>query len=97
MNEVSVQLRHKRFGVFQGEFLGMCFWWPESEMPEQGICELTEDVARELIKAHMYEKSIGNEVNQGIEECEFSIEPFDALLHAQLIAVGTGAVTERSA
>jgi hypothetical protein len=31
------QLRHKEWGVFQGEFLGLGFWHPMSNEPEQGF------------------------------------------------------------
>jgi len=36
------QLRHKEFGVFQGSCLGMGFWHPLSEMPEQSICRFPQ-------------------------------------------------------
>lgn len=50
---MSFQVRHKEFGLFQGEFLGMCFWWPMSDMPEQGICEFeTSEQAQDFIDYH---------------------------------------------
>lgn len=36
---VGYQLRHCTYGVFQGELMGMGFWHPSSDMPEQGILE----------------------------------------------------------
>lgn len=35
---MSFQLRHKDYGIYQGSFLGLGFWHPMSEMPEQGLC-----------------------------------------------------------
>jgi hypothetical protein len=32
------QIRHSDLGIFQGEFMGLVFWWPMTGMPEQGIC-----------------------------------------------------------
>lgn len=39
---MSYQIRHKEWGVFQGEFLGLGFWYPTSEQPEQGFCEFPD-------------------------------------------------------
>lgn len=46
---MSFQVRHKEWGVFQGQFLGLDFWHPMSDQPEQGYCEFpTEDEAKDF-------------------------------------------------
>lgn len=48
---VGFQIRHKEDGVYQGEFLGMAFFHPMSEQPEQGYCELpSEEICKEIIE-----------------------------------------------
>jgi hypothetical protein len=71
------QIRHKEWGIFQGEFLGLGFWYPTSEQPEQGFCRFsTREEAESYIgfmcKSGKYAKD------------DFSIEPFDAELSAQM-------------
>lgn len=38
MGAVGWQIRHRVFGVYQGQCMGLGFWHPMSEMPEQGFC-----------------------------------------------------------
>ena len=75
---MSYQVRHKEFGIFQGECLGMFFWWPMSEMPEQGICKFdTPEEAQKFIDYHVGEGDIYHKKN-------FSIEPFDEKLDFEI-------------
>lgn len=32
------QIRHREHGIYQGNFIGLGFWHPMSDMPEQGFC-----------------------------------------------------------
>lgn len=65
---MSYQIRHKEWGVFQGEFLGLGFWHPMSEQPEQGFLELeTLDDAKLCIEY----------VSKKYDVSYFSIEPYD--------------------
>jgi len=40
---MSYQVIHKEYGVFQGELWGMYFWYPTSNVPEQGFYEFTTE------------------------------------------------------
>lgn len=76
-----LQIRHKKYGLYQGRWLGMDFWYPMSEMPEQGICkfESVQD-AQDFIK--QYDNS------NYTEQKDFSIEIFDEGLNRHLIFLG---------
>lgn len=74
------QLRHREMGLFQGVFLGLAFWHPMSEMPEQGICELDEQDARDLIDSHCDPSR-----EHPFKREDFIIEPFDKSLNDELV------------
>lgn len=44
------QIYHNEYGIFQGEFLGFAFWYPISDMPEQGLCKMTLKEVRETLE-----------------------------------------------
>lgn len=68
---MSYQVRHKEFGIFQGEFLGMGFWYPMSDQPEQGFCEFDNiEDAQEYIDL-MCEDSIYKKEDFSIEDFNF--------------------------
>lgn len=75
------QIRHKEMGVFQGEFLGMAFWHPMSEIPEQGfLCFKSKDIAEQYVRF-----LAGKEPHYGTSEFttqplnveDLTVEPFD--------------------
>lgn len=79
---MSYQVSYKdkeRLGIFQGEFLGMRFWHPISQQPEQGICRFdsTED-ALKFIEYYLKE-AIGEWHRE-----DFTIEPFDEKLNFEM-------------
>lgn len=77
---MSYQVRHKEFGLFQGMCLGMGFWYPMSDMPEQGICEFpTRQNALEFIDCCCSLEAEGR-----LNRADFSIEPFDVELDKEL-------------
>ena len=82
MNNGGYQIRHKDWGVFQGEFLGLGFWHPMSEQPEQGFCYFATFSAAESYIDFMCR-------NGKYSIADFSIEPFDEKLSARLIEGGT--------
>lgn len=65
--------------IFQGRFLGMGFWHPISNQPEQGICKFDSiENAQKFIDYHLRE---------AIEEWhreDFTIEPFDEKLNFEM-------------
>lgn len=74
------QLRHREMGVFQGECMGMGFWHPMSEMPEQG-----------LLRFPTYSDAAGYRAFLTSPACsaplrfdDLTIEPFDAVTSAQM-------------
>jgi hypothetical protein len=76
---MAFQIRHSEFGVFQGEFLGMGFWHPSSDMPEVGLAryETKEDAQRE-IDFMCSDRCASPEAYRG----KLAIEPFDEELNA---------------
>lgn len=75
---MKYQVRHFEWGLFQGEFLGLSFWHPYSNEPEQGIYEFNnakdaEDYVRKYIEKYPH------------REGEFRIEEFDEELNKSLL------------
>lgn len=69
---MSFQVRHLEFGVFQGQCMGLGFWYPESDMPEQGFYEFPSEVEAEQFIYFMH-----TEAYETLPEGSLSIEPFD--------------------
>lgn len=70
---MSCQVRHPEYGIFQGECMGLGFWHPMSEMPEQGICEFASaEDARLYVERHC--------AYTGESPAAFVIEPYDKAL-----------------
>ncbi len=69
---MSYQLRHKEFGIYQGNCIGLGFWHPMSEMPEQGFCEFP---TLEDIKEHI--TFLITESSGPLKREDLSIEPYD--------------------
>jgi len=55
----------------------MGFWWPMSEMPEQGFCEMTKESAEGFIDAMCV-------ANSAYKREDFTIEPYDSVLSERL-------------
>lgn len=65
---MSYQVRHKEWGIFQGQFLGLGLWHPMSEEPEQGFyefqskadaqefCGTLRDVPTEMLQIEPFNK-----------------------------------------
>lgn len=77
------QIRHKEFGLYQGSCMRMGFWYPMSEMPEQGICRFPayED-------AEEYITFLCLDADCHLRHGDLIIEPFDAELNIRLMKVG---------
>jgi hypothetical protein len=74
------QIRHREWGVFQGEFLGLGFWRPMSDEPEQGFCRFeTLEQAQSYIDFLCSDRCAAPR-----QKSEFTIETFDAELSRQL-------------
>ena len=76
---MSYQVRHKEFGIFQGELWGMGFWHPMSEQPEQGLYEFSTEVEACAFIAYYIQHGEGNFI--GID---FTIEPYDTKLDFEM-------------
>jgi hypothetical protein len=77
---MSFQLRHKDYGIYQGSCLGMGFWHPTSESPEQGLCEFptTEEITR-------YRDFLCSpDCASPLKKEDFQIEPFDRELSERI-------------
>lgn len=68
----SYQVRHREWGVYQGSMLGMGFWHPLSDMPEQGFCEFP---TRE--EAESYIRFLATESDAPEPAEHFTVEPYD--------------------
>ena len=83
---MSFQVRHKDFGIFQGEFLGMHFWYPMSDMPEQGIYEsLTKEDAQKCIDFLSGDEVKSLKVDHALKREDLEIEDFNENLNQELI------------
>ncbi len=82
METMRFQIRHKRLGLYQGEFIGMAFWHPMSKISEAGIADFTYEEAENLI-----EFLSAVEFNC-MRKNDFEIEPFDEKYHAKLVEKG---------
>lgn len=72
--EDKFQVRHSEHGLFQGTFLGLGFWHPTSEQPEQGIYPFESyQEAQEFINLHPE------------EENKYTIESYDHALNTKLV------------
>jgi hypothetical protein len=75
---MAFQIRHSEFGVFQGQCMGMGFWLPISEMPEQGLARyLTREDAQKDIDFMCSDACSDPESYRG----KLSIESFDECLN----------------
>lgn len=84
------QVRHSEYGLFQGICMGLAFWHPMSDMPEQGICRIeTQENAQGLIE-EFEKRSPHPEHYIG----KLTIEPHDAELDAKLQAEGKAKIAE---
>lgn len=81
---MSYQLRHKDNGLYQGSFLGLGFWYPMSNQPEQGICEFT---MKADIQGYI-DFLISVECSSPLKRDDLTIENFDVDLNKELIESG---------
>lgn len=77
------QIRHKEFGVYQGSFLGLGFWHPMSDVPEQGYCAFEEKDAQDYVKW-----LCSLECADPLNPDDLSIEPFNKAESDALMAEG---------
>lgn len=75
---MSYQLRHRQFGVFQGECMGMGFWYDDANptaemMPEQGYYEFSDHESVVAFRAFL--TSSGCEAP--LKFSDLTIEPYD--------------------
>lgn len=70
---MGFQLRHRDMGVFQGECMGLGFWHPMSDMPEQGYVDFPtyEDAA--AYRAFLTSAAC----SAPMDFTELTIEPYD--------------------
>ena len=81
---MSYQLRHKEFGIYQGSCLGLGFWYPLSDMPEQGFCEFPS-----YSEAMEYLRFLcSDECDDPLNPIDLSIEPYDKEMSERLIKRG---------
>lgn len=75
------QIRHREWGVYQGEFLGMCFWHPMSNEPSLGFSffDNPEEAGRFI---NIYCSYTGHDPG------EFAIEKFNEQESDRLILSG---------
>lgn len=79
---MGFQVRHSEFGIYQGSAIGMGFWYPMSEMPEQGFVEFdTEQDSQSYI-----DFLCSDNCASPLRRQDLSVEPFDFVLSEQLIA-----------
>jgi len=79
---MKYQVRHigkEPMGIYQGEFIGMGFWHPISEMPEQGLCEFLNREAAEDFINWFCKEAVGK-----FKRSEFVVEPFDEKLNLEM-------------
>lgn len=82
---VGYQLRHARYGLFQGELMGMGFWYDPSSpyaMPEQGILEFRTYDAVSSFRAFL----CSSDCDQTLLMSELTIEPYNREYSEQLRA-----------
>jgi len=81
---MSYQIRHRAMGVNQGSCMGLGFWHPMSEMPEQGSCEFpTASVAQTSI-----DLLCSPSCDSPLRRADLTVEPFDHVESARLIEAG---------
>jgi hypothetical protein len=77
-------LKHKEFGIYQGSFLGMGFWYPMSNMPEQGLCDFPTVEEAQQYKYFLCSKAC----EEPLKPEDLEILPFDAEMNKKLLAEG---------
>lgn len=80
---MAYQIRHAEMGVFQGECMGMGFWHPMSDMPEQGYLEFLtyEDAA--AYRGFL----VSSACDSPLRFDDLTIEPYDAETSERMQAV----------
>ncbi len=74
----NFQIRHSELGIFQGQCMGMGFWHPTSDMPEQGLARyLTIEDAQRDIDFMCSDACSDPDTYRG----KLSIEPYDECLN----------------
>ena len=71
--------KNEGMGIFQGDFLGMGFWHPMSEQPEQGLCKFPTQEEAEKFITYFCKEAKGDFCEE-----EFVIEPFDESLDFEM-------------
>jgi len=88
----TYQVRHRRYGVFQGVELfdrgaAMCYH-PTADVPEMGICEFPDRAAAEKFVTWALQID-----SLGYKPEELSIEPYDKLASDLLVHAGLHCIT----
>ncbi len=81
---MTYQIRHRELGVFQGSCLGMGFWHPMSEMPEQGYCEFPTYNEAASYRAFLTSAAC----DSPLRFSDLTIEPYDRAESERLRATG---------
>jgi hypothetical protein len=77
---MAFQIRHTEFGVFQGQCMGMGFWYPMSDMPEQGLARYETEADAQMDIDFMCSDACSEpDAYRG----KMSIEPFDEKTNAK--------------
>ena len=88
---MGYQVRHKGYGVYQGEFLGFGIWHPMSSMPEQGYAEFdTQEEAQRFIDFLCSPECAAQENRD-----DLIIEPFDEETSNRLVVEGEARFSAR--
>ena len=78
------QIHHKELGIFQGLFMGVGFWHPTSQMPEQGFLEFCSfEDAEQFVKFICSKNCI-----ERLDIEDITIEDFDIKESQKLIEIG---------
>lgn len=84
---MAYQVRHREWGLFQGQFLGLGFWHPKSDQPEQGIFKFKTIEGAEFAIA---------EFSRNSNFLDYSIEEFDEELDNNLTKLNRENICNKS-
>lgn len=81
---MGFMLKHKEYGIYQGSCMGMGFWHPMSNMPEQGLCDFPTTEDAEDCRHFL----CSSECDKPLVSDDLVILPFDFNLNEQLLHIG---------
>lgn len=85
---MAYQIRHTEYGIFQGTFMGLLYWYTEEdcECPEQGLVKYESEAAAQH-EIDMICKEAAHLGFDTLTKDKFVIEPFDEVLQARCMAL----------